>query len=57
MVFGFRPESRSPSTGFPSEEQRKWLAARDKSCGIYKGWVSCLSDYYQKRIAELKKRA
>jgi uncharacterized protein YecT (DUF1311 family) len=39
------------------EEQRKWFAARDKSCSIYKGWVSCLSDYYQKRIDELKKRS
>ncbi len=38
------------------EEQRQWLAARDKSCAIYKGWVSCLSDYYQKRIDELKKQ-
>jgi uncharacterized protein YecT (DUF1311 family) len=39
------------------EEQRQWLAARDKACAIYKGWVGCLSDYYQKRIAELKKRS
>jgi uncharacterized protein YecT (DUF1311 family) len=39
------------------EEQRKWLAARNKACPIYKGWVGCLSDYYQKRIDELKKRS
>jgi uncharacterized protein YecT (DUF1311 family) len=39
------------------EEQRKWLAARDKSCAIYKGWVSCLSDYYERRIHELRTRA
>jgi uncharacterized protein YecT (DUF1311 family) len=38
------------------EEQRQWLAAREKSCAIYKGWVDCLSDYYQKRIAEWRKR-
>jgi uncharacterized protein YecT (DUF1311 family) len=37
-------------------DQRKWLAARDKACAIYKGWVSCLSDYHKKRIDELKKR-
>jgi uncharacterized protein YecT (DUF1311 family) len=38
------------------EEQRKWLAARDKSCAIYKSWVSCLSDYYERRVHELKAR-
>jgi len=38
------------------DEQRKWLAARENACVIYKGWVSCLSDYYQKRIDELKTR-
>lgn len=37
-------------------EQRVWLAERDKRCVLYKGWVDCLSDYYQKRIDELKKR-
>jgi uncharacterized protein YecT (DUF1311 family) len=36
------------------EEQHKWLAARDKACAVYKGWVGCLSDYCQKHIAELK---
>jgi uncharacterized protein YecT (DUF1311 family) len=36
------------------QEQRKWLAARDKACAIYKGWVGCLSNYYQKRITELR---
>jgi uncharacterized protein YecT (DUF1311 family) len=39
------------------EEQRQWLSAREKTCSIYKGWLSCLSDYYQKRIDALKKRA
>ena len=38
-------------------EQRNWIAQRDKECPIYKGWVECLSDSYQKRIDELKKRA
>ncbi len=38
------------------QEQRQWLAARDKRCTLYKGWVGCLSDYYQKRIDQLKKR-
>ena len=37
-------------------EQRQWLAQRDKECVLYKGWVGCLSDHYQKRIDELKKR-
>jgi uncharacterized protein YecT (DUF1311 family) len=39
------------------EEQRHWLAAREKTCPIYKGWLGCLADYYQKRIDALKKRA
>lgn len=39
------------------EEQRQWLSAREKTCPIYKGWLSCLSDYYQARIESLKKRA
>jgi len=38
-------------------EQREWLAERDKQCALYKGWVGCLADYYQKRIEELKERA
>jgi uncharacterized protein YecT (DUF1311 family) len=38
-------------------EQRQWLSDREKTCSIYKGWLSCLSDYYQKRIDTLKKRA
>jgi uncharacterized protein YecT (DUF1311 family) len=38
-------------------EQRQWLAAREKTCSIYKGWLGCLSDYHQKRIDALKKRA
>lgn len=39
------------------EEQRQWLAGREKTCPIYKGWLGCLSDYSQKRIDALKKRA
>jgi uncharacterized protein YecT (DUF1311 family) len=39
------------------EEQRQWLAGREKTCPIYKGWLGCLTDYYQKRIDVLKKRA
>jgi uncharacterized protein YecT (DUF1311 family) len=50
-------ELSAPERETLREEQRKWLAARDKACAIYKGWVGCLSDYYQKRIAELKKRS
>jgi uncharacterized protein YecT (DUF1311 family) len=38
------------------QEQRQWIVTRDKQCAPYKGWVSCLTEYYQKRIAELKKR-
>lgn len=37
-------------------EQREWLAERDKECVIYKSWVGCLKEVYQKRIEELKKR-
>jgi uncharacterized protein YecT (DUF1311 family) len=37
-------------------EQREWIANRDEECPIYKGWVGCLTDTYQKRIEELKKR-
>jgi len=37
-------------------EQRQWLSAREKTCSIYKGWLSCLSYYYQKRIGAIKKR-
>jgi len=37
-------------------EQRAWLAARDKECLIYKSWVGCLREVYEKRIEELKKR-
>lgn len=39
------------------QEQRQWLAAREKTCPIYKGWLNCLADYYQKRIDALKKLA
>jgi uncharacterized protein YecT (DUF1311 family) len=36
------------------DQQREWLAQRDKQCTIYKWWVECLSDMYTKRIGELK---
>jgi uncharacterized protein YecT (DUF1311 family) len=39
------------------EEQRQWLADREKTCSIYKGWLRCLSDYYQQRIDALKLHA
>jgi uncharacterized protein YecT (DUF1311 family) len=37
------------------QQQRDWVASRDKECVIYKWWVECLTGVYQKRIAELKK--
>jgi len=37
-------------------EQREWLAGRNKECLIYKSWVGCLRELYQKRIEELSKR-
>ncbi len=37
------------------DEQRNWLAAREKTCN-FKGWHGCLTDYYQNRIDILKKR-
>jgi uncharacterized protein YecT (DUF1311 family) len=36
------------------EEQRAWLAQREKKCVIYKWWVDCLNEMYTKRIAELR---
>lgn len=36
------------------EEQRSWIAKRDKDCVIYKWWVDCLQERYKTRIAELK---
>ena len=38
-------------------EQRAWLADRDKRCAPYKGWIGCITDFYQKRIAELNRRS
>ena len=38
-------------------EQRAWLSSRENHCALYKGWISCLTDYYQQRIDELKKRS
>jgi uncharacterized protein YecT (DUF1311 family) len=37
------------------DEQRQWLAGREKTCN-FKGWHGCLTGYYQKRIDALKKR-
>ena len=37
-------------------EQRAWLADRGKRCALYKGWIGCITDFYQKRIEKLKKR-
>jgi uncharacterized protein YecT (DUF1311 family) len=37
------------------EDERHWLAERDRSCTIYKGWVDCLEESYKKRTAELQK--
>jgi uncharacterized protein YecT (DUF1311 family) len=38
------------------DQQREWLARREKDCIIYKWWVGCLQDLYSKRIAELNQR-
>jgi len=38
------------------EAERHWLAERDRSCTIYKGWVDCLEESYKARIAELRKQ-
>ena len=37
------------------DEQRAWLAARESRCVIYKSWVDCLKEMYEKRIGELRK--
>jgi uncharacterized protein len=37
------------------DEEKKWLAERDRSCGIYKMWVDCLEKSYKTRITELQK--
>jgi len=37
-------------------QQREWLAQREKQCSIYKWWVECLTGLYAKRIAELKQQ-
>lgn len=54
---------RAALSGVPAAEkaelqkqQRDWLARRDKACTIYKWWVECLADFYEKRIEELKQR-
>lgn len=38
------------------EEQRSWLKKRNQDCVIYKWWVDCLTEAYNTRIAELKKK-
>jgi uncharacterized protein YecT (DUF1311 family) len=38
-------------------EQRAWILKRDKDCAPYKGWVDCLTDNYEKRMNQLKKRS
>ena len=38
------------------DQQREWVAQREKACTIYKWWVDCLTDLYSKRIGELKQR-
>ncbi len=49
---GLTPEARKAAV----EEQRSWLKERNEKCGIYKGWVYCLTEAYNTRIAELKKK-
>ena len=36
------------------DDERRWLTERTKACAIYKWWVECLTELYQKRIAQLK---
>jgi uncharacterized protein YecT (DUF1311 family) len=38
------------------EEQRGWIAERNRGCTIYKSWVECLEEKYKTRITELKKK-
>ena len=38
-------------------EQRAWILERDQDCAPYKGWVDCLTEYYQKRMDQLKRRS
>jgi len=49
---GMDAESRKQAV----EEQRTWLAKRNKECVIYKFWVECLEDSYKTRIAELQRK-
>jgi uncharacterized protein YecT (DUF1311 family) len=37
-------------------EQRSWIKQRNEKCTIYKWWVDCLTEAYNTRIAELKKK-
>lgn len=38
------------------QEQKEWIAARNRSCTIYKWWVECLHKTYQERISEFEKK-
>ena len=46
------PEARKQAV----QDEKHWLAERDRSCVIYKGWQPCLEESYKTRIAELQKR-
>lgn len=47
----------APKKASLRQEQRAWLAQREKKCVIYKWWADCLSELYTKRIAELRREA
>jgi uncharacterized protein YecT (DUF1311 family) len=49
---GLNAESRQAAV----DEQRAWLKKRNKDCIVYKGWVWCLTEAYNTRVAELKKK-
>jgi uncharacterized protein YecT (DUF1311 family) len=44
------PEARKQAI----EEEREWLAERNRGCMLYKAWSDCLEQSYKKRIAELQ---
>jgi len=46
------PEARKQAV----QDEKHWLAERDRSCVIYKGWQPCLEESYKTRITELQKR-
>lgn len=47
------PLQRSANKEALREQQRQWLAEREKDCVIYKWSVDCLTDMCTTRIAEL----